>query len=67
MTIRELVHELTRSEINWDSEVTVKVASKSVKSGESISWENYKINRVNLFTPIWYIGDECILTIGEIK
>lgn len=30
-------------------------------------YKNYPINRVDLFTPTWYIGDRCILTIGKIE
>ena len=67
MTIRKLVHELTNSNIDWDMEIRVNVSDKPMRSGEFIKYRNYPINRVDLFTPTWYIGDQCILTIGKIK
>ena len=67
ITIRKLVHELTNSNIDWDSEISVNISDKPMRSGEFIKYKNYPINRVDLFTPTWYIGDQCILTIGKIE
>lgn len=56
MTVRELVHELTQSYVDWDLEVHVCITDKSVESGESTKWEDFKVDECDLYNPTWHVG-----------
>lgn len=64
MTVRELVNELTEHYVDWDKEVVVCITDKPVKSGDRVEYTKYKINHFELYTPIWYVNDRCILLLN---
>ena len=61
MTVRELVNELTRSDVNWDLDATVCITDRPVKSWEQYGLAEFEIDHCDLFFPIWYENDRCIL------
>lgn len=56
MTVRELVHELTQPYVDWDLEVHVCVTDKPVESGETTKWEDFNVDKCDLFNPTWHVG-----------
>lgn len=65
MTVRELVRELTKSYVNWDNEVQIYVTENSVKSGRRTKWKNYKVDKCNLHSQTWYVGDRCHIVLKK--
>lgn len=67
MTVREFVNELTEPYVDWDLEVYVAVTDKPVKSGEAIIQREYKVDRCELFNPVWYENDRCQIILKSSK
>ena len=65
MTVRELVNELTESYVDWDAEVHIAITEEPVKNGKDIIWKDYKVDKCDLYTPTWYVGDECHLLLKQ--
>lgn len=65
MTVRELVNWLTETYVDWDKEAFVCISEKPQRSGESIGYTRYEIDRCTLYSPTWYINDMCQVVVGE--
>lgn len=68
MTVRELVNYLTQSFVDWeDLEVYICIMDKPAESGNITKWENLKVDRCDLFSPTWYVGDRCQLVFENVS
>ena len=65
MTVRELVNELTKSYVDWDEDVTIRIAEHPIKNGKYPHWTLYDIDRCSIQKPDMYIGDQCVLVVGD--